>query len=107
MFQLRLNLQVYEWAWYDSHTQSKHLGQYKCFECRWSFKTEEKLKEYIAYLHSEYDKTTTESVDSESEDEETKNNAEHTESEDEETKSNAKDAKSKSDTEIFLLFEKH
>ena len=97
----------------DSHTQSKHIGQYKCFECRWSFKSEEKFKEHIAYLHSEYDTTTTESVDSESESEETKNNAEDTESEDEETKSNAEDTKSeidenvsKSDTESFILFEK-
>ena len=67
----------------DSHTKSKHLGECKCFECRWSFISEEKFKEHIAYLHSEYDKTTTESVDSESEYEETKNNSEDTASEDE------------------------
>ena len=61
-----------------------------------------------------YDKTTTESVDSESESEETKNNAEDTEYEDEETKSNAEDTKSeidknvsKSDTESFILLEKN
>ena len=42
-------------------------------------------------MHSEYNETTTESVDgySESEDEETKINAEDTVTEDEETKSNA------------------
>ena len=59
----------------DSHTQSKHLGEYKCFECRWSFKSEEN-QEHIAYIQSEYDKTTPESVDSESESEEIKNNSE-------------------------------
>jgi uncharacterized C2H2 Zn-finger protein len=34
----------------DSHTKAKHLGEYKCFECRWSFISEEKFKEHIAYL---------------------------------------------------------
>ena len=97
----------------DSHTKSKHLGEYKCFECRWSFLSEEKFKEHIAYLHSESDKTTTESVDSKSESEETKNNSGHTAYEDEETNSYAEVTKSeidknvsKSDTESFMLFEK-
>ena len=98
----------------DSHTKLKHVGEYKCFECRWSFISEEKFKEDIAYLHSEYDKTTTESVDSESESEETKNNSEDTASEDLETNSNAEVTKSeidknvsKSDTESFMLLEKN
>ena len=63
-------------------------------------------KKHIAHLDTEYDKTTPESVDSESEDEETRNNAKDTESEDEETKSNAEDTKSKSDTESFIWFKK-
>ena len=57
---------------------------------------EEKFGEHIAYMHSEYDETTTESVDgnSEPEDEDTKINAD-TVTEDEETKSNAEDTNSK------------
>ena len=64
-------------------------------------------------IFSEYDKTTTESVDSKSESEETKNNSGHTAYEDEETNSYAEVTKSeidknvsKSDTESFMLFEK-
>ena len=84
------------------------------FECWWSFKFEGKFREHIAYMQSEYDETTTESVDgnSECEDEETKINAEDTVTEDEETKRNAEDSNleieknvSKSYTESFIMFE--
>ena len=79
----------------DSHLKSQHVGQYKCMECRWSFKTNEQFKEHINYLHSDYDESRRDS--------ETDTDA--NESEGEDTYSEKDTAVTHSDTESISLFE--
>ena len=42
----------------DTHVKSQHVGQYKCFKCRWSFRTKEKFTAHIKAMHKGYDDTT-------------------------------------------------
>ena len=55
----------------DIHVKSQHIGQYKCFERRWSFRTKEKFTEHIEYMHKGYDKTTMNPIANNSESHET------------------------------------
>ena len=78
----------YKWkSGLDIHVKSQHVGQYKCFECRWSFKTKEKFTEHIEYMHKGYDKTTMNLIanKSESDTDDDKSYTEDTNSEKEES----------------------
>ena len=62
----------------DSHMKSQHADQHRCLECQWSFKTKEKFKEHIEYIHRDYDDT---KRDSETDTDDNENNGEESYSE--------------------------
>ena len=80
---------------FDSHLKQQHVGQYKCLECRWSFKTNEQLKEHIKYLHSDYEDSRKDS----------KTDTDANKSEGEETYYEKDTTVTQSDTESNSLFE--